>query len=341
MSAMEFKDYYKVLGVSPKSPPKEVKETYRRLARKYHPDVNPGDASAEERFKEINEAYEALRDKKKRARYDQVRAAHLSGRSWQTHGRGGGRSGIPYDFGGLGGGIDFEGFGRGSAGSGGFSDFFESIFGRGRQPGDQQGRDLEQEIEITLAEAYAGTARTFSLQVPGPCPVCTGSGRTESMVCMACRGSGSRMRNRRLDVKIPAGVRDGSRIRVAGEGHPGRNGERGNLFLIVKIAPDSRFELQTDDLHVNVEIDLVDAVLGAEIAVPTPNGKNVLMRIPAETQNGQVFRLAGQGMPHLKGDERGGLFVKVQVRLPKGLTPREKELFAELAQLRKGSPVTV
>ena len=195
------------------------------------------------------------------ARYDQARAAHLSGRSWQTHRRGGAGTGVPFDLGGLGG-IDFDGLGRGSAGAGGFSDFFESLFGRRRQPGEYQGRDLEQEIEVTLAEAYAGTARTFSLQVPGPCPACAGSGRAESMVCMECRGSGSRMRNRRLDVKIPAGVRDDSRIRVAGEGHPGRNGERGNLFLIVKIAPDSRFELQSDDLHVNVDIDLVDAVVG-------------------------------------------------------------------------------
>ena len=336
---MEFKDYYKVLGVTPKSSSKEIKETYRRLARKYHPDVNPGDASAEERFKEINEAYEALRDEKKRARYDRVRAAHQSGRSWQTQARTGAGGGFPFDLEGLGG-IDIENLGRGKKGSGGFSDFFETLFGRMQQPGDQQGRDLEQEIEVTLAEAYAGTHRTFTLQVPGQCPACGGSGRIESMVCTVCRGSGARTRQRRLDVKIPAGVRDESRIRVAGEGHPGRNGERGNLYLIVKIAPDLRFELKSDDLHVNVPVDLVDAVLGAEILVPTPDGKSVVMRIPAETQNGQVFRLAGQGMPRLKSDARGGLFVRVQVRLPKGLTPREKELFAELAQLRKGSPVT-
>lgn len=336
---MEFKDYYKVLGVTPKSSTKEIKETYRRLARKYHPDVNPGDARAEERFKEINEAYEALRDERKRSRYDQARAAHQSGRSWQTHARTGAGGGFPFDVGGIGG-IDFDGIGRGKVGSGGFSDFFESLFGRTQQSGDQQGRDLEQEFEVTLAEAYAGTQRTFSLQVPGQCPACAGSGRIENMVCTVCRGSGSRLRQRRLDVKIPAGVRERSRIRVAGEGHPGRNGERGNLFLIVKIAPDPLFELESDDLHVTVQVDLVDAVLGAEIPVPTPDGKSVMMRIPVETQNGQVFRLAGQGMPRLKSGTRGGLFVRVQVRLPKGLTPREKELFAELAKLRKESPVT-
>lgn len=336
---MEFKDYYKVLGVTPKSSTKEIKETYRRLARKYHPDVNPGDTSAEERFKEINEAYEALRDEKKRARYDQVRAVHQSGRSWQTHARTGAGGGFPFDVGGLGG-FDFDGIGRGKVGSGGFSDFFETLFGRAQQSGDQQGRDLEQEIEVTLAEAYAGTKRTFSLQVPGPCPTCAGSGRVEHMVCTVCRGSGDRMRQRRLDVKIPAGVREGSRIRVVGEGHPGRNGARGNLYLIVNIASDSRFDLQSDDLYVTVQVDLVDAVLGAEILVPTPDGKSVVMRIPAETQNGQVFRLAGQGMPQLKSGERGGLFVRAQVRLPKGLSDREKKLFAELAQLRKGSPVT-
>ncbi|MCY4436281.1 MAG: DnaJ domain-containing protein [Chloroflexi bacterium] len=336
---MEFKDYYKVLGVTPKSSTKEIKETYRRLARKYHPDVNPGDVGAENRFKEINEAYEALRDEKKRARYDQVRAAHQSGRSWQTHARTGAGDGFPFDLGGLGG-IDFDRFGRGNVGPGGFSDFFESLFGRAQRSGDQLGRDLEQEIEVTLAEAYAGTNRTFNLQVPVQCPMCSGLGRTENMVCTECRGSGTRMRQRRLDVKIPAGVREGSRIRVAGEGHPGKNGVRGNLYLIVKIAVDPRFELKSDDLHVNVQVDLVDAVLGAEVKVPMPDGNSVVMRIPVETQNGQVFRLAGQGMPRLKSGERGSLYVRVQVRLPKGLTPREKELFAELAQLRKGSPVT-
>ena len=335
---MEFKDYYKVLGIAPESSAKEIKDTYRRLARKYHPDVNPGDAGAEERFKEINEAYEALRDEKKRARYDQVRAAHRSGRSWQRHTRGGAGGG-PFDIGGLGG-IDFDGIGRGNTGSGGFSDFFESLFGRMRQPGDSGGRDLEQEVEVTLAEAYGGTLRSFTLQIPGQCSECGGIGHTGNLVCTVCRGSGSRLRQRRLDVKIPAGVRDGSRIRVAGEGHPGRNGERGNLYLIVKIASDPQFELKDDDLYVNVQVDVVDAVLGAEIRVPTPDGKSVVMRIPAETQNGQVFRLAGQGMPKLKGGERGGLFVKVQVRLPKGLSTREKQLFAELAQLRKESPVT-
>lgn len=337
---MEFKDYYKVLGVSPKASSKEIKETYRRLARKYHPDVNPGDAGAEERFKEINEAYEALRDDRKRARYDQARAAHRSGRAWQTQTRTGAGGGFPFDLDELGG-FDFGGMGRGGGRSGGFSDFFESLFGRSQQPGEQRGGDLEQEIEVTLAEAYSGTARAFSLQVPGPCATCGGAGQASGSVCMSCRGSGSFLRQRRLEVKIPAGVREGSRIRVAGEGHPGRSGQRGDLYLAVRIAPDTRFESKADDLYVDVQVDLVDAVLGAEIKVPTPDGKSVVMSIPAETPNGQVFRLAGQGMPRLKGGARGGLFARVQVRLPKGLTPREKELFAELAQLRKGSPVTV
>ena len=334
---MQFKDYYKVLGVSPKSSSKQIKETYRRLARKYHPDVNPGDAGAEERFKEINEAYEALRDEKKRARYDQARAAHRSGRAWQTQAGAGG--GFPFDLGGMGG-LDFENIGRGNARSGGFSDFFESLFGRTQQTGEQQGRDLEQEVEVALAEAYTGTLRTFNLQVPGTCPACGGAGHDGATVCTMCRGSGSRLRQRRLEVKIPAGVRAGSRIRVAGEGHPGRNGQRGDLYLVVAIAPDSRFELRSDDLHVDVQVDLVDAVLGAEVQAPLPDGKSVVMRIPAETPNGQVFRLAGQGMPRLKSQARGSLFARVQVRLPKGLTARERELFAELAQLRKGSPVT-
>ncbi len=336
---MEFKDYYKVLGVKPQASTKEIKDTYRRLARKYHPDVNPGDAGAEERFKSINEAYEALRDKKKRARYDQARAAHRSGRAWQSQVGDAVGNGVPFDFGGFGG-IDFDSLGRGGARSGGFSDFFETLFGRGPQAGPQPGRHLEQDIEVSFAEAYAGTMRTFDLQVPGPCPACGSSGRAEGTICALCRGSGSHARHRRLEVKIPAGVRDGSRIRVAGEGHPGRNGERGDLFLVVKIAADSRFELKGDDLHVDVKIDLVDAVLGAEIPVPTPAGKSVVMRIPPETQNGQVFRLAGQGMPRLKHGDPGALFARVQVRLPKGLTDREKELFSELAKLRKEDPVT-
>ena len=313
---MEYKDYYKILGVSKDADEKEIKRAFRRLARKYHPDVNPGDPQAEERFKEINEAYEVLSDPEKRRKYDQLGAEwyrwqQAGGRpgdfdwsQWVSTAPGGQRVyvryGTPEDLQDL--------FGEGSP----FSDFFSQIFGgMGAAPGGfeyrvrpQRGQDYEQEVEISLREAYQGTTRI--LQKDG----------------------------RRLEVKIPPGARTGTRVRIAGEGGPGAaGGEAGDLYLRVRVRPDPQFERRGDDLYVTVPVDLYTAILGGKVRVPTLNGA-VMLTIPPGTQNGRVFRLRGKGMPRLRQPEQhGDLYAKVDVRLPTHLTPRQRELFEELRRI--------
>ncbi|MGQ9518452.1 MAG: DnaJ C-terminal domain-containing protein, partial [Anaerolineae bacterium] len=298
-----------ILGVDRGASQEEIKKAYRRLARTYHPDVNPGDKEAEQRFKEINEAYEVLSDPEKRAKYDQL-GAHWQ--QWQQAGR----SAADFDwsqwFAGAPGGVRVEFrdlsdlFGQGF-GSSGFSDFFEAIFGgMGRTRTTSRGQDVEHEVEITLEEAYRGTTRV--LQVDG----------------------------RRLEVKIPAGVKTGSRVRIAGEGAPGfGGGPRGDLFLKVKVLPHPAFARKGDDLYCEVDVDLYTALLGGEVRVPTLEGQ-VALRIPPETQAGRTFRLKGLGMPSLQNpSHKGDLYVKVRVKLPEKLSDREKSLFRELANLRR------
>jgi len=314
---MEYKDYYRTLGVSKNASEKEIRRAFRKLARQYHPDVNPGDARAEERFKEINEAYEVLSDPEKRRKYDQLGAdwAHwqqtgghpgdFDWSSWTTSAPGGQgqrvyvRYGTPDDLGDL--------FGGASP----FSDFFTQIFGGmggdGAASGfeyrvrSQRGQDYEQEVEISLREAYQGTTRI--LQKDG----------------------------RRLEVKIPPGARTGTRVRMSGEGGPGTaGGPAGDLYLRVRVAPDPQFERKGDDLYITIPVDLYTAVLGGQVQVPTLGG-SVMLTIPPGTQNGHTFRLRGKGMPRLRQPEQhGDLYVKVDVRLPTQLTPRQRELFEEL-----------
>jgi curved DNA-binding protein len=317
---MEYKDYYQTLGVAKDASEKEIRSAFRKLARQCHPDVNPGDTSAEERFKEINEAYEVLSDPEKRHKYDQL------GTAWRDWGRTGGR---PGDF-------DWSQWATGYPGAQGqrvhvrygtpedledlfgggspFSDFFSQIFGGmgvGAAPGGfeyqvrpQRGQDYEQEVEISLREAYQGTTRV--LQRDG----------------------------RRLEVKIPPGARTGTRVRMSGEGGPGAaSGPAGDLYLRLKVLSDPQFERQGDDLHVTVPVDLYTAVLGGRAQVPTLGGP-VKLTIPAGTQNGRTFRLRGKGMPRLRQpDQHGDLYAKVGVQLPGRLTPRQQEMFEELRKL--------
>ncbi len=324
---MEYKDYYKTLGVGKTADEKELKKAYRKLARQYHPDVNPGDAGAEGRFKEINEAYEVLSDPEKRKMYDQF------GSQWQQYQRGGGNANDFWrQWQAQQGGpraqtrtVSQEEFDQMFGGSGGFSDFFESLFGgTGRrqtggfdfsnfssgqrgQPRARRGQDVEHTVQVTLEEAFQGTTRQLQWE----------DGRT-------------------LSAKIPRGVKTGSRIRLSGQGGSGTGGSKaGDLYLIVEMLPHATFERDEDDLRVKVVVDLYTAVLGGSIEVSTLD-RTVNLTIPEGTANGKTFRLRGLGMPKLKNpDERGDLYATLEVRLPERLTDEEKELFKQLRVLRQ------
>lgn len=309
---MEYKDYYKILGVDKRASEREIKQAYRKLARQYHPDVNPDDKQAEEKFKAINEAHEVLSDSEKRQKYDQLGSNYFR---WQQQGGDPhgfdwsqwfagqpGRGGVNVEYGNL----------DDLFGEGGFSDFFQTIFGgtggqrRSGRRVSRKGRDYEQPVEITLEEAAFGTQR-----------VLTADGE-------------------RLTVKIPSGVRTGSKVRVAGKGEAGiGGGSSGDLYLKVTVAKHSFFERKGNDLHCEVPVSLYTAVLGGEAEVPTLNAK-VQLKVPAGTQGGRTFRLRGKGMPHLRNPEkRGDLYVRVRISVPQKISRKERALFRELAGLNR------
>ncbi|MGD2065179.1 MAG: DnaJ C-terminal domain-containing protein [Dehalococcoidia bacterium] len=326
---MAGKDYYQILGVSRNASEKEIKQAYRRLARKYHPDINPGDKSAEAKFKEINEAHEVLSNPEKRKKYDQF------GEQWEyadQFAKSAGQERVRWDFGR--GGTSFE-YGDVS----GFGDIFSSLFGDSgigsrAKRGPRRGQDVESLIEVTLEEAYHGSTRLMQLQTQEPCTACGGTGAVGNRVCTICNGAGGKITPKRLEVKIPAGVKDGSRIRIAGEGGPGlTGGSKGDLYLVVKVLPNKLFERKGDDLHTEVSVPLATAILGGEVKLSTLNG-SLSLKIPPETQNGKVFRLAGKGMPQLGNNKYGNMFAKVKVALPTELTEEEKKLFEKLRSLR-------
>jgi DnaJ-class molecular chaperone len=326
---MEFKDYYATLGVSKGATDKEFKQAYRKLARKYHPDVNPGNKHAEQRFKEINEAYEVLGDPAKRKKYDELGANWRQYEQAQAQGGPNPFAGWTVDMGGGGRGGGFRTMTQeemedlfGDAHP--FSDFFTTFFGgaplgaearrgargRGRQ---RVGRDIEHEIELTLEEAYHGTTRRLSLKHDGHA--------------------------RTVDVRIPAGVSDGARVRVAGEGEQGVGGATaGDLYLRVRLVPHAEFERKGRDLYVTVPVPVPTAVLGGEAEVRTLAGKPVRLRIPPLTQNGQVFRLKGYGMPAVgRPEDTGDLYARVEIQMPTQLSPAEREHYDALAKLQGGA----
>jgi len=326
---MAGQDYYQILGVNKNASEKEIKQAYRRLARKYHPDLNPGDKSAEAKFKEINAAYEVLSNSEKRKKYDQF------GEQWEyadQFAKSGGQERVRWDFGR--GGTAFE-YGDMSGFGGIFSSLFgDSGMGSRMRRGPRRGQDVESPIEVTLEEAYHGSTRMMQLQTEEPCTACGGTGRVGNRVCTICNGAGGKIIPKRLEVKIPAGVKDGSRIRIAGEGGPGlAGGSKGDLYLVVKVLPHKLFERKGDDLHTEVSVPLTTAILGGEVRLPTLKG-NISLKIPPETQNGKVFRLAGKGMPRLGNANYGSMFAKVKVVLPTNLTAEEKKLFEGLQSLR-------
>jgi curved DNA-binding protein len=308
---MEYKDYYKILGVDRKATESEIKSAFRKLALQYHPDRNPGNKTAEEKFKEINEAHEVLSDKDKRARYDQLGASYSS---WQQRGAPGNFNWGEWAGSPGGGGVSFDvGDLNELFGGGGFSDFFQAIFGGAGVPGSARTRtrgqqrrvqptNYQQNVQITFDEAFYGAERAVTVE------------------------------GRRLQMKIPAGARTGTKVRMSGAGPAGPDGQPGDLYLVIEVVPDPRFERQGDDLYTDVNADLYTAVLGGEARVPTPDG-TVVLTIPAGTQPGQSFRLTGRGMPQLgKPGLRGDLFARVKVQIPRNLTPGQRKLFEELSK---------
>lgn len=369
--AVDYKDYYKILGLPKTATDKEIKSAYRKLARQHHPDVNAGNKAAEDKFKEIGEAYDVLSDTDKRSKYDQY------GDQWKAVTQGGGPSrpgGGSYapngyaeqDFGGAGGIDDFLSSlfgGQGPSGHGSFGGFNRASPNAARPQ-----QDMEYPVEITLEEAYKGATRSFTISLPEtcgrcngagavptgknkPCPMCGGTGKTKGgrgffgnntcpqcggtgqavEACPECHGEGQVTKQKRLtDIKIPAGVADGQRIRLAGQGSGG-----GDLYLKIKVKDNARFERQGDDLTTDFDIPYTVAALGGEAGVETFAGRRTL-NIPAGTQSGQKFRLTGQGMPILKtkGADKGNLYARARLTVPKDLSAREKELLAEIATLR-------
>jgi DnaJ-class molecular chaperone len=323
------RDFYEVLGVPRSASDKEVRQAFRRLARKFHPDVNPGDTRAEERFKEINRAYEVLSDKEKRKKYDRYGERWEQAEAFDQARRAGGAFTQTFDLGDL--------FGRGGGRGGPFEGIFEAFTGR---RGPMRGQNVEYAAEVTLEEAFQGTTRLLELQSEAACATCGGSGQIAGAVCHVCQGAGAVVGSKRVEVKIPAGVQDGSRVRIAGEGRPGiGGGPRGDLYVVVRVRPHSRFERKGANLITEAGVALEDAVLGGEVEVQTLSGKHVALKIPPLTQNGRVFRLSGLGMPRLdekrKNKARGDLLVRVRVQLPESLSDRERELFERLREERR------
>lgn len=350
------RDFYEVLGVSRDADEKALKSAYRKMAMKYHPDRNPGDADAEASFKEVNEAYDALKDDQKRAAYD--RFGHAA---FENGGFGGG---------GAGHGADFHST---------MSDIFEEFFGMGggrRGSGRERGADLRYNLEITLEEAFSG--KTVEIEVPTSvtceacsgsgakpgssptacrtcggagrvraaqgfftleraCPSCQGRGQVISDPCTDCGGAGRATQERTLSVNIPAGIEDGTRIRLAGEGEAGlRGGPAGDLYIFLSLKPHDLFQRDGADLYCRVPISMTTATLGGQFDVPTVDGSTSRVKVPEGTQAGKQFRLRGKGMPIMRSSQHGDMYIQVTVETPTNLTKRQRELLAEFEQESSG-----
>ena len=372
------KDFYKVLGVDKGASADEIKKKYRKLARELHPDKNPGDAKAEERFKEVSEAYDVLSDDKKRAEYDEARTLFASGGGFGGGGFGGGY-GAPGGFGGGGASYDFSDvFG---ADEGGLGDILGNIFSRGRGGGGRRaqaprrGQDVESEITLGFNEALEGVTVPLRLAsdaacdsckgtgaragtVPRVCPSCQGSGQTTRNAggfafaepctacagrglivddpCPNCRGSGRGVSTRTVQARIPAGVKDGARIRLKGKGAPGeRGGANGDLYVVVHVTPHPVFARKGDNLTVTVPVTFAEAALGGQVSVPVTGGGTVTLKIPAGTANGRTFRVRGKGVTRKDGT-KGDLLATVDVQVPSGLTDEAREALERFAEASGG-----
>lgn len=336
------RDYYHILGVSRTTSLDDIKKAFRRLARQYHPDLHAGakKAEMEKKFKELNEAQEVLTDPDKRKKYDQYGADWEQAQAFEkarqqakTQGSGG-----PWSFEG-----DYAGQGSGGAGSEQFSDFFESIFGNrgrggaGRSAPGMQGEDIETDVQLGLREVLTGVTKRVNLREPRTCSTCQGSGSVRGRTCETCQGSGVTNEFKTLEVRIPAGVQDGTRVRVAGKGHPGANGgKRGDLYLHVVIPSDPVFRRQGSDLHVTLPVYPWEAMLGAEVTAPTLT-EPVKVKVPPSSKADGKLRLKGKGLPSATGGH-GDLFLTLQIVMPTGLSEDERVLYERLSKQRHPDP---
>ncbi len=328
------RDYYEVLGVPRGASEAEIKKAYRRLARKLHPDVNPGDKAAQKRFQEVQEAYEILKDEEKRRAYD--RFGHAG------PGPGGGFGGAGFDpraaggpgGPGFGGGAPFEGF---HFESGDIGDLFGNLFGGRRGPaGPRQGGDLRAEIEVPFRDAVLGGTASLALRREKPCPTCGGTGRSGKATCPTCHGEGVVAESERVRVRIPEGTEDGGVIRLAGKGAAGAGGAApGDLYVTVRVTPHPYFERHGNDIHGIVPVTVKEAYAGAEIDVPTIHGA-VRAKVPPSTQSRQKFRLRGQGVKDPRSGQAGDHIYTVRVMVPKTVTPAGTDAATLLDSLYEG-----
>jgi curved DNA-binding protein len=325
--SIKFRDYYEVLGVKKNATEKEIKSAYRKLARKHHPDLHPGDEKeAGEKFKQVNEAYEVLSDPEKREKYDRLGERWQDGDNFQYDP---GPEGVRYTAG---------------TGQSGFSDFFEAIFGgRGADAGafrsrpfrdvPERGADIEAVLELTLEEAYRGGEKSLQMSVRDTCTLCGGSGVKDRGFCPACAGTGEQPAYKTLTVKIPPGSREGTRIRLRGQGGDGPRGQKGDLYLKVSLLPHSVFTVKGDDLESELKILPWQAVLGAKVEAHTLDG-HVTVTVPSGTHSGRRLRLRGKGLPAKKG-VRGDHYLKILIDIQSDMSSEETELYRQMSMLRK------
>ncbi len=330
--AITSRDYYQILGISRSASADDIKKAFRRLARQYHPDLHAGakKADMEKRFKELNEAYEVLSDPDKRKKYDQYGAQWEQAEAFEKARQQAGARGFS--------GFETGGPFRGET----FSDFFENIFGARTRTGGGRGmafpgEDLETDVELTLREVLTGVTKHVSLREPVTCSTCQGTGSVRERLCPLCRGTGTRLEATTIEVRIPAGVQDGTRVRVGGKGQPGINGgKRGDLYLHVSIATDPIFRRQGSDLHVTLPVYPWEAALGAEVMAPTLT-EPVKVKVPTGSRAGGKLRLKGKGLPSAGGGH-GDLFLTLQIVMPPSINEEERALFERLSRLKHPDP---